>query len=142
MTSTTTRGGPQWSEALQPLNLLSSLSAPLVVAERVLGAVKVYSPQRAAFDGRSERLLEGLAGTAALLLANVASPENGHELSDSLRQALRARDQVQLAKGIVMQRDGLSQDDAFQFLVGLAKSGGLQLHEAAGQITNTMARPS
>jgi hypothetical protein len=43
--------------AARGLPLMSTLSSPLVAAGRTLGAVKVYSNQRATFDTRSEHLL-------------------------------------------------------------------------------------
>jgi len=132
---------PRWTEAVQPLSLLSSVSAPLVVRDQSLGAVKVYSELRAAFDDRRERLLEGFAGTAALLLGNVASLDNGSQLSDHLRQALKARDTVQLAKGMLMQRDGLTEDQAFQVLVTEARTTNRQMRDVAGRVINTTFQP-
>lgn len=122
---------PDWSRAVQPLEVLSSLSAPLVTAGRALGAVKVYSGQRAAFDTRAEQLLAGVADTAALLLANVVSLENARQLSEDLRQAVRDRDTVQLAKGILMHRDRLTEEDAFQSLIHKAKTGNRVLRDVA-----------
>jgi GAF domain-containing protein len=133
---------PRWSEAVKPLHLLSSLSVPLVVSGRQLGAVKVYSEQPAAFDDRAEKLLQGFADTAALLLGNVASMDNARQLSNDLRQAMRARDTVQLAKGVVMQRDGVSEDTAFQVMVGEARAASRELREVADQIIGTADRSS
>ena len=132
---------PRWSQSVQPLDLLSSLSAPMVSAGEALGAVKVYSGQRAAFDDHAEQLLGGIADTAALLLSNVVSLENAHKLSDDLRQAVRDRDTVQLAKGILMHRDGLTEEAAFQSLVGQARTADRVLRDvAAAIITETGPR--
>jgi GAF domain-containing protein len=131
---------PRWSEAVRPLHLLSSVSVPLVAGQRVLGAVKVYSDLRGAFDARSVELLEGFALTAALLLGNVATVDNARKLSDDLRQALRARDTVQLAKGVVMARDRVSEDDAFQVLVRGARAERRELREVAEQVIGTVER--
>jgi GAF domain-containing protein len=125
---------PRWSDAVESLHLQSSLSVPLLAGGRALGAVKVYSEQRGAFDDRASQLLEGFAGTAALLLGNVETMDNARLLSEDLRQAMRARDTVQLAKGVVMQRDGVSEDAAFQVLVGQARVAGRELREVADQI--------
>ncbi|HEX8488680.1 MAG TPA: GAF and ANTAR domain-containing protein [Propionibacteriaceae bacterium] len=124
----------RWSEAVQPLDLQSSLSVPLMAGGRKLGAVKVYSELPAAFDERATELLEGFAATAALLLGNVESVDNARMLSEDLRQAMRARDTVQLAKGVVMQRDGVSEDAAFQVLVGQARVTSRELSQVADQI--------
>lgn len=131
---------PGWAEAVQPMHLLSSLSAPLVLGERALGAVKVYSDLPSAFDERAERLLEGLAGSAALLLANVVSLDNGRALSEHLRQALKARDTVQLAKGLLMGREGLTEDEAFQVLVTKARTTSREMREVASGIIEHPSR--
>lgn len=125
---------PRWAEATVGMGLLSSVSSPLVIDERVLGAVKVYGDRAHAFDDRAVRLLEGFAATAALLLGNVVSVDHSRQLSATLREALHARDAVQIAKGILMQRDGRSEDDALQLLVGRARVANRVLHEVADDV--------
>jgi GAF domain-containing protein len=125
---------PKWSDSVRPLQVLSTLSVPMVLPHRALGAVKVYSEQRGAFDQRAEKLLEGFAGTAALLLGSAASLDNARQLSENLRQALQARDSVQLAKGVIMQRDGLTEDEAFQVLVNEARVADLGLRQVADRV--------
>lgn len=129
---------PGWSAAVRPLRLMSSLSVPLLVGERTLGAVKVYSEQRAAFDQRAADVLVGFAQTAALLLGNAATVDNSRQLSEDLRQALRARDTVQLAKGIVMQRDGVGEEAAFELLVGEARAARRELRDVAEHVIGTV----
>jgi GAF domain-containing protein len=125
---------PQWSESVRSLHVLSTLSVPMVLPGRALGAVKVYSELRGAFDERAEKLLEGFAGTAALLLGNASSLENAQRLSADLRDALEARDSVQLARGVIMQRDGLNEDEAFQLLVNEARVSDRGLRQVADQV--------
>ena len=96
--------------------------------------MKVYSELSSAFDDRAAELLQGFAATAALLLANVASMDNARQLSEDLRQALRARDTVQLAKGVVMHRDSLTEDAAFQVLVSEARRASREVRQVADQI--------
>jgi GAF domain-containing protein len=128
---------PQWSESVRSLAVLSTLSVPMVLPNRALGAVKVYSELRGAFDERAEKLLEGFAATAGLLLGSAGSLDNARQLSDNLRRALQARDSVQLAKGVIMQRDGVTEDEAFQVLVGEARVANLGLREVADRVNQT-----
>jgi GAF domain-containing protein len=132
---------PRWSRAVQPLGVLSMMSSPMVTAGRALGAVEVYSGQRAAFDARAEQLLAGVADTAALLLANVVSLDNAHELSNDLRRAVLDRDRIQLAKGILMHRDGLTEDAALQRLIGKAKVTNRVVKDVAAEIIADNAPP-
>jgi GAF domain-containing protein len=133
---------PQWAEAVRSLPVGSVVSAPLVTRGLALGAVKVYSEAAGAFDERTERLLTGFAEMAAVLLANVVSLDNERRLSAGLQKALQDRDTLQLAKGVVMQRDGVSEQAAFRSLVTDARAGRRSLQELAASIVGTTTRPS
>jgi GAF domain-containing protein len=133
---------PRWAEAVRPLPVRSVVSAPLVAPHRLLGAVKVYSPAPGAFGERTERLLSGFADAAAVLLANVASLDNERRLSAGLQQAVQDRDTLQLAKGVVMQRDGVSEQAAFHWLVAEARTSRRSLQALAASIVGTTTRPS
>ena len=133
---------PRWAAEAAALDVTSVLSSPLVSAGRTLGAVKVYSPRPSAFDRRAQTLLGGFADTAALLLANVVAVEDGHGLSANLQRAMRERDAVQLAKGIVMQRDGVGEGQAFTTLVADATAVGRPLHEVAASLIGAAGRPT
>jgi GAF domain-containing protein len=133
---------PRWADAVRPLPLRSVVSAPLVAPQRVLGAVKVYSEAPGAFGERAERLLSGFADAAAVLLANVVSVDNERRLSAGLQQAVRDRDRLQLAKGVVMQRDGVSEQAAFQWLVTEARASRRSLQNLAASIVGTTIRRS
>jgi GAF domain-containing protein len=131
---------PRWAEAVRFLRVRSVVSAPLVAQGLALGAVKVYSDVSGAFDERTERLLSGFADAAAVLLANVVSLDNERRLSARLQQAIQDRDTLQLAKGMVMQRDGVSEQTALRSLIGQADSGGRPVQELAASIVGTAIR--
>src|SRR3954447_2331085 len=131
---------PRWSEAMRPLPVRSVVSAPLVSDDRALGAVKVYSGSVDAFDERTERLLSGFAEAAAVLLANVVSMDNERRLGADLQRAMRDRDILQLAKGMVMQRDGVPEDAALTSLAREAKASGQSLQELAAAVVGTTSQ--
>jgi len=108
---------PRWCSDVQALGVRSALSAPLVAADDGLGAIKVYSTRAWAFDTRSEHLLTMFAAQAAVLLANVQSFDRARRMSDGLKASLRDRELVAMAKGMVMQRNGISEEQAFAVLV-------------------------
>ncbi|HEX8511425.1 MAG TPA: ANTAR domain-containing protein, partial [Propionibacteriaceae bacterium] len=75
--------------------------------------------------------------TAALLIASAVPVDTSHRVGANLRQALHARDVVQTAKGVVMARDGLDEDAAFQVLVGQARTTNRVLADVARQVIST-----
>ena len=131
---------PRWCGAVQELGVVSVLRAPLVAGDRELGAMKVYSGQASAFGHDAERRLSMFAPQAAVLLANMSSHQAATELSEGLKLALRSRDVIATAKGIVMARDGLDAEAAFQLLVNASQREHSKLHDIAQSIITATVR--
>jgi GAF domain-containing protein len=131
---------PRWCRAVEPLGLRAALSVPLVAGDRSLGAVKVYARLPGAFDRHAEHLLVMFAAQAAILLANVQSVDSARRLSDELKDALRSRDVIATAKGIVMAREGIAEERAFAMLVASAQREHKTLHDAAHALVRSTVR--
>ncbi len=131
---------PRWAKAAELLGLRSSLSAPLVAGDVALGALKVYSVRPAAYDAHAEHLITLFAAQAAILLANVRSVDAARQLSEGLREALRARDEICTAKGIVMARDGVDNDTALALLVAASRRENRPLRDVAHNLVRTTVR--
>jgi GAF domain-containing protein len=134
------RRWPRWCRAVQPLGLRAAMSAPLVAGNRPLGAIKVYARQPAAFDSHAEHLLVMFSAQAAILLANVQSLESARRLSDGLKDALRGRDVIATAKGVLMAREGIAEEPAFTMLVALAQQEHKSLRDVAGALVKSTVR--
>jgi GAF domain-containing protein len=90
---------PRWAPATAATGMRAVLSAPLVAGDEALGALKVYSCRSGAYGGREEHLLTMFAAHAAVLLANVRSYEDARRTSAELRDSMRGRDVINVAKG-------------------------------------------
>ena len=132
----------RWSPAARDLGVVSVLSAPIVAGDEGLGAIGLYSHSAAAFGEREERLLTLLAGQAAFLLKSDQVADQAGRVGDRVRTALRRRDVVNLATGILMSRDTVPADMAFARLVGIAERDGKPIHEVASKVVATISRPS
>jgi GAF domain-containing protein len=131
---------PRWSEAVAEIPVRSSLSVPLLVGRRgSLGAMKVYSAQPEAFDAATEALLVRFAASAAALLGHVQTSETPRRIQAELAAALRSRDLVGMARGILMSRYRLSEEEAFLRLISAAREGGTTMTAVARGL---VARPS
>lgn len=122
---------PRWSQAVAPLAIASSLSVPLKSAGESFGAVKVYSSQVGGFDGNSRRVLELLAAQATVLLEHAQTAEVARRLSEDLQSALRSRDLIGMAKGLVMERERVSEEQAMQILMKRSLAARTTLREIA-----------
>jgi GAF domain-containing protein len=130
----TERRWPRWREAVAELNLRSVLSAPLVAGDEAIGAIKVYSPEVAAYDERGEHLLTLFAQQAAILLANMQSLQDAQQLSTQLKGALTSRDVIGQAKGVLMAQGAAGEEAAFTMLVSASQRSNVKLHGVARQI--------
>lgn len=113
---------PLWRESVAELPVRSSLSVPLVYGDRTIGAIKVYSFAPNAFSPSTEKLLLKISHPAATLLANVQGPDAGYQINTSLKGALRARTETALAAGKLMERMKLTEEQAMQYLLRMART--------------------
>lgn len=120
-----------WSPRAADLGIRSVLSTPLVFHAESVGAIKVYSDRPGAFDERSERLLSLFAGPAATLLANVQAADSPRRIGKQLKEAIATRDNIAFARGILMEREGLTEDESMLRLLGMARSNGETLRSVA-----------
>jgi GAF domain-containing protein len=131
---------PRWAAAALPLGLHAAMSAPLVAGDVSLGAIKVYADHPGTFDSRGEQLLSLFAAQAGFLVANVQSAERAKRLSDGMRDAIRSRDAVNVAKGILMARSNLDEETALALLLRRAAQEGTDVAGAARTLVDATVR--
>lgn len=132
---------PRWASAARTLGVRSTVSAPMTSLDRAFGAIKVYSDQPGVFTTTSALLLTRFAAQAAILLANVQSLDRAERLSESLQAALRARNLIATASGILMERYRLSEEQAFLRLVQDASRAQQELVDEATSVIRSPREP-
>lgn len=128
------RRWPRWSQAALRLGLRSALSAPMVAGDVSVGAMKVYADRPGVFDQRSEQLLSMCSAQAAVLVANVQAYDRAKRLSEGMRGAIRARDVVSMAKGVLMGLGHVDENAALAALLRRAHEDGTTLAAAARSV--------
>jgi GAF domain-containing protein len=126
---------PEFSTEAARLNVRSMLCVPLWVHERCLGALSLYADQAAAFSDRHERVTTLLATFAALALAEA-------QRADQMHDALGSRDVIGQAKGILMERYGVTADAAFGVLSRVSQAENMKLAEIARHLAETGKLPN
>lgn len=134
------RRWPEWSAAVSPLFIRSTLSVPLVAGDTAFGAMKVYSEQPNVFGDREERLLALFAAQAAIPLANMQSLEKAQQLSAGLREALNHRQVIGQAMGILMAPGGIDETAAFTRLAGMSQRQNKKLRDVAQDLVRSTVR--
>ncbi len=131
---------PRWAPAVAELGMISTLSVPLIVHDRSIGAIKVYSRNRSNYDERDERVLAMFARQAAIVLANARAFTDARQLSEQLKDALKSREWIGEAKGILMEREGVDEEAAFAMLRQASQHENIKLREIAEELVRRTAR--
>ena len=131
---------PSWAAAVAPLGLRAAMSAPMVAGDASLGAIKVYAEQPGTFDARSERLLTLFAAQAAILVANMQTADRARRLSEGMRAAIHSRDEVSMAKGVLMGRHAVDESTAFGMLLARSEADGTTLPDEARKTIGAAVR--
>lgn len=108
------------------------LAFQLFTADGVLGSVNLYAKLAHAFGEESRVVGELFARHAGLALAQVTTQ---HHLSE----ALRNRDVIGQAKGILMERNQVTENEAFDLLVRTSQDVNLKLTEVARWLADDVA---
>lgn len=125
---------PAFAGAAAELGILSMLAVQLYVHADDLGALNLYSAAPAAFDDRDEQI--------GLLLASHASiAMSGAEENQQLRAAMTHRDLIGRAEGILMERHGITAQQAFGLLVHASQDRNRKLHDIAEEFVATGVDP-
>jgi GAF domain-containing protein len=116
---------PRYVPEAVKLGLRAQLAVQLYVDhEGTLGGLNLYSTTSEEIDPEAEGIAELFAAHAAIALDNARE-------RNTLNQALQSRQVIGQALGIIMERYGISEDQAFAFLVRASTQSNLKLRDIA-----------
>lgn len=124
----------RWPEfarhAAEQTGVRSLLAFRLFAEGETMGALNLYSKERAAFDDDAVRVGTILAAHAAVAMVSVRTNEQKDE-------AIRSRDVIGRAKGILMARQAISDEEAFQLLRRASQRMNVKLRDIAAQVAES-----
>jgi GAF domain-containing protein len=129
---------PRWNEAASQLGVRSVLSAPLLVGDEPIGAMKVYCERPMNYGPHDEAVMRLLAAQAAILLANAQSLQEARRLSRQLAEALTSRDVIAQATGVLLERGAAGRQDAFATLAAAARRSDRPIEDVARALIATV----
>jgi len=136
---------PDWQEFTQVLvseGISAALSVPVELDGGVVGTLDVYARQARDWDPSEVAALQAYAGlVASLLMAAVTAQVKGR-LADQLQAALEHRWLIEQAKGVIMGREELDAQAAFERLRGAARSSTRRLADVAKDVTGGQPLPA
>jgi signal transduction protein with GAF and PtsI domain len=90
--------------------LVSMLSVPLAVKEKVIGVINCYTSHPHAFTETEQAVLTTVANQAAVCIENTELMVK----TRVIQEELETRKKIERAKGILMKRHNLSEEEAFK----------------------------
>lgn len=97
-------------ELARKLGLVSMLSVPLSIKEKVIGVINCYTSYPHEFTETEKDVLTAVASQAAICIENTELMVK----TKVIQEELEVRKLVERAKGILMKRHGLSEEEAFK----------------------------
>ena len=131
---------PAFSRAAAGRGIHSTLSLPLVVEGDSIGALNLYSHTRGSFTPEARSLALRFARPAAVLLANAHRFWEARDLADNLQAALDSRAVIDMARGILMNQQGIDADAAFDVLRRASQRENVKLREIARRLVEQAPR--
>jgi GAF domain-containing protein len=116
------------------VQIRSGLSVPVELAGGPIGTLDVYAVDPRGWDDSEVTALQAYAGMVASLLLAAARAELTGALAEQLQTALDSRGLIERAKGALMERERLDEQEAFTHLRRAARSSDRKLSEVAGEV--------
>lgn len=112
----------------------SEVSVPLAVNQRSLGMLRVYSATERALEEPEKHLAEMFARQASVVLANALAYTTKEQQTVQLWDALASRETIGKAIGILMEREGLTDEEAFSMLRAASQNSNIKLRDIASEL--------
>src|SRR3954454_24900666 len=121
---------PEYLARAVELGLRAQLGLRLYNDEETLGGLNLYSTVSETVGDESRQMAELLASHAAIALGRA-------RYEHQLNEAIASRKVVGQAMGIVMERYGINEDRAFDFLVRASSTSNTKLRDVAQEVVDS-----
>jgi transcriptional regulator with GAF, ATPase, and Fis domain len=128
---------PRFAREATAKGMGSSLSVPLRIEGEVLGALNLYSERVDAFDPEDCSIAASLAAQAGVAVANARIHARTQRLVDNLNRALETRGTIERAKGMLMTRENVGEEEAFGMLRSASQNTHVKLRDIAQQVVQS-----
>ena len=126
---------PRWAEVVRTLGVRSLLAVPLATAVTAVGTLNLYDPEPNRFDQDDVAIARIFARHAAVALASARNLEN-------VWLAVDARKIVGQAQGILMERYGITADQALSVLMRYSRDTNTKLRCVAETVIRDRVVPA
>lgn len=131
---------PEFAATARAHGVLSSLSLPMNVAKTTVGAMNIYARAERAFGPEDVETGYLFATQAGVVLANAQAYWGARTLAENLESALASRSVIEQAKGMIMNAQRKTADEAFQILVAQSQHENVKLRTIAERLVSGAGR--
>jgi anti-anti-sigma factor len=132
---------PAFTPRARELGIKAILSSPLRAFDEPVGALNIYSRTAEAFEIEDQAAAARFAQQASALLSDALAGVSDAQMGQRFQDALRSREVITLAKGIIMEREGIDEDSSFNALLRLSLYQGIPLRQRAEAVVSSSRRP-
>jgi GAF domain-containing protein len=136
------RRWPDYARNVTAHGVLSSLSVPLPFQYATIGALNIYASQPKVFDDSDIELAQEVATWIAIAVGNAEAAARPSDDLLQLRTMMLSRALIEQAKGILMERHKITEDEAFTILTHTSQRTNTKLRDIAAELVRTGALPS
>jgi len=133
---------PAFTPQARGLGIKAILSSPLRAFEKPVGALNIYSRTAESFEIKDQESAAVFAQQASVILSDARAGVSDTQMAIRFQEALRSREVITLAKGIVMGREGIDADSASKVLLRSALAQALPIRERAESIVRSVEHPA
>jgi GAF domain-containing protein len=132
---------PDYAQNVAAHGVLSSLSVPLPFQGVTIGALNTYAGQPKAFDDSDVELAKEIAAWVAVAIGNAETASRTRDDLSLLRTVMTSRACIEQAKGILMERHKITEDEAFTMLTHTSQRTNTKLRDVAAELVQTGTLP-
>jgi GAF domain-containing protein len=125
---------PEFAATALSHGVCCTLSVPLMARGESLGALNLYAKTPNAFTDEHERAVVAFADQASIALANAQVYWDARQLGENLNEAIKTRETISQAVGILMAVGGRTPDDAFRVLSSASQRENRKVRDIAEEI--------
>jgi GAF domain-containing protein len=131
---------PRFGPRVGRMGVHSALSLPLMLPDKVIGAINVYARAKDVFDEHAAELGELFAKPAAVAVHNAQILSQAVAMASQLQTALSTRPVIDQAIGLLRGRSGDSAEEAFAHLRAISQGEHRKLADVAQRIVDEAVR--
>ncbi len=132
---------PEYVSAVGDIGVHAALGVPLVLEDRRVGSIDVYSREPRQWDDDAVTAALVLADLAAAYVLNAGELSEARRTADQLQSALDSRVVIEQAKGVLAERSGVTPDEAFQRIRADARSHSTKITHICRKVIDTDYAP-